>query len=98
MIPQRIQEVDVIPFVKCFSTTITASTSRPSRRFGREPKSLAPLPPAKEFTPTLIRLRPMASTTLPVTTGGKNFRRGLMKKPKAASQTPPTMAAPMMAL
>ena len=98
MIPQRIQEVDVIPFVKCFSTTMTVSTRRPSSRLGTEPKSLAPLPPAKELTPTLIRLSPMASTTLPVTTGGKNFRRGLIKKPRAASHTPPTMAAPTMAL
>ena len=56
-----------------------------------KPKSLLALPPAKEFTPTLIKLRPMESTTVPVTTGGKNFRRGLIKKPRAASHSPPTM-------
>ena len=57
----------------------------------------APLPPAQELTPTLIRLRPMARTTLPVTTGGKNLRRGLMKKPSAASQRPPIIPAPIIA-
>ena len=95
--PQRMQEVEVMPLVKCLRTTMTVSTSSPSSRLGTEPKSLAPLPPAKELTPTLMRLNPMASTTLPVTTGGKNFRRGLIKKPSAASHRPPIMPAPMMA-
>ena len=58
---------------------------------------LAALPPPKELTPTEIRDRPMDSTTVPVTTEGKNLRRGLRKKPSTVSNRPPRMEAPMMA-
>ena len=98
MIPNRMQEVLVSPLVKCLRITIMTSTTSPTNRFSSDPKSLLALPPAKELTPTLIRLRPMDSTTVPVTTGGKNFRRGLMKKPSTASHRPPTRLAPRMAL
>ena len=97
MMPKRMAEVEVMPLVKCFSTTMTTSTAAPTARFSREPKSLAPEPPAKELTPTEMRLRPMASTTVPVTTGGNSFRRGLMKKPRTVSNKPPMMEAPRIA-
>lgn len=57
----------------------------------------AVLPPPKAFTPTLIRLKPMESTTVPVTTAGKKRRRGFRKKPRTASNKPPMSDAPMMA-
>ena len=76
---------------------MTTSTAKPMSRFSKDPKSFTPEPPAKELTPTEMRERPMASTTVPVTTGGKSFLRGLMKKPRMVSNTPPTMEAPRMA-
>jgi len=56
------------------------------------PKSAALLPLPKEFTPGEIRLRPMESTTVPVTTGGKKRRRGFRKKPSTVSNRPPMQA------
>ena len=47
--------------------------------------------------PTEIRLRPIDITTVPVTTAGKNFRRGFKKKPSTVSKSPPIMDAPMIA-
>ena len=52
---------------------ITISTIRPSARFSKDQKSFAPEPPPKELIPTEIRERPIANTTTPVTTLGKNF-------------------------
>ncbi len=48
--------------------------------------------------PTLIRERPIESTTTPVTIGGKNFLNGLMKNPKTPSNIPPISVAPNIAL
>ena len=39
----------------------------------------------------------MESTTVPVTTGGKNLRSGFRKKPSTLSKIPPMMDAPMIA-
>ena len=76
---------------------IIASTKIANSRFSIEPKSLAVLPPPKELIPTLIRLRPMDITTVPVTTLGKNLRRGFRKKPKTPSNRPPMIYAPIIA-
>ena len=66
------------------------------QKISMEPKSFALLPPPKELIPTEISERPMESTTVPVTTGGKNLRRGLRKKPSTLSKMPPMMDAPIM--
>ena len=39
----------------------------------------------------------MDMTTVPVTTEGKNFRRGFRKKPSTPSNRPPMMEAPIIA-
>jgi len=62
-----------------------------------EPKSAALFPPPNEFIPTDIRLSPMDKTTVPVTTAGKNLRRGFRKKPSTVSNKPPIMDAPIIA-
>ena len=95
--PMRMEEELRKPVVQCLKNRITTSTNTASSRFSAEPKSLAALPPPKELTPTEIRDRPMDSTTVPVTTEGKNLRRGLRKKPSTVSNRPPRMEAPMMA-
>ena len=41
--------------------------------------------------------RPILSTTVPVTTAGKNLRSGLRKKPSTVSNRPPRMDAPIIA-
>ena len=66
-------------------------------RFSKEPKSFAPEPPPKEFTPTEISERPIANTTTPVTTLGKNFLSGFKNAPKTVSKRPPIMDAPIIA-
>ena len=65
--------------------------------FSIEPKSFAELPPPKELMPTEISDRPILSTTVPVTTAGKNLRSGLRKKPSTVSNRPPRMDAPIIA-
>ena len=95
--PMRMAEELRKPVVQCLKIRMTTSTNRASSRFSTEPKSLALLPPPKELMPTEISDRPMDSTTVPVTTGGKNLRRGLRKKPSTLSKMPPMMEAPMMA-
>ncbi len=57
---------------ECLQIRMTTSTKMASSRFSTEPKSCAVLPPPKEFTPTEIRLKPMESTTVPVTTEGSS--------------------------
>ena len=95
--PTRMEEELRKPLVQCLNKRMTTSTKTASSRFSTEPKSLAALPPPKELTPTEIRDRPMDSTTVPVTTVGKNLRKGLRKKPSTVSNRPPRMEAPMMA-
>ena len=97
MMPSRMEEELVKPVVPCLKKRIMARTKTASSRFSIEPKSLAVLPPPKELIPTEIRLRPMDMTTVPVTTAGKNLRRGFRKKPRMPSKMPPMMDAPMMA-
>ena len=97
MMPRRMEAKLAKPSVPCLNTRIITSTNRASSRFSMEPKSWAVLPPPKELMPTEIRLRPMDMTTVPVTTEGKNFRRGFKKKPSTVSNKPPMMEAPMMA-
>ena len=95
--PTRMEDALKNPVVACLTAKMTTNTMSARHRFSNEPKSLALLPPPKVFTPTLIRLKPMESTTVPVTTAGKNRRSGLRKKPSTASNRPPMMEAPMMA-
>ena len=95
--PTKMDDALRKPFVACFTARITTSTTSARHRFSAEPKSTAVLPPPNAFTPTLIRLRPIDSTTVPVTTGGKNRRSGRMKKPMTASNRPPISDAPMRA-
>ena len=97
MMPTRMEEELKKVLPECLHTRMTTSTKMASSRFSVEPKSLAVLPPPKEFTPTEIRLRPMESTTVPVTTGGRSLRRGFKKKPSTVSNRPPMMEAPIMA-
>ena len=85
------------PVVQCLKNRMTTSTNSARSRFSTEPKSLALLPPPKELMPTEISERPMESTTVPVTTGGKNLRSGFRKKPSTLSKIPPMMDAPMIA-
>ena len=73
------------------------SVNEPSSQFWREPKSLAPKPPAKEFAPTGSRLKPMPVTTQAATMGEMRPRQYLAKKPSRPSMMPPTMAAPSTA-
>ena len=96
--PSSTEAMDGKPLKACLNTSMAVSVIRPSSRFGRLPKSgtLAP-PPPKKLMPTGIRLKPMAMTTVPVTTAGKNLRRGLMMKPRPISSALPTIHAPMMA-
>ena len=87
----------VIPVVPCLRIIITTSTRNPRSRFSTEPKSFALFPPPNELTPTPINDNPMESTTVPVTTAGKNFLKGLIKNPSTLSNKPPRTEAPMMA-
>ena len=82
---------------ECLQIRMTTSTKMASSRFSTEPKSCAVLPPPKEFTPTEIKLRPMESTTVPVTTEGSSLRSGFRKKPSTVSNRPPIRDAPMIA-
>ena len=43
------------------------------------------------------RERPMVNTTVPVMTGGKSLRTGLMNTPTSVATTPPTIMAPATA-
>ena len=95
--PNRMAEELTKPVKPCLKIRIITSTKIASSRFSMEPKSLAELPPPKELMPTEIRLRPMDMTTVPVTTEGKNFRRGFRKKPSTPSNRPPMMEAPIIA-
>ena len=85
------------PVVPCLTARMTMSTMSARQKFSKDPKSGALLPPPKAFTPTLMRLKPMESTTVPVTTAGKNLRSGFRKKPSTPSNRPPMIDAPMMA-
>ena len=93
--PMSTEAMEGKPLKPCLNTRMAIRVMRPSSRFHRLPKSLTPEPPAKKLMPTEISERPMAMTTVPVTTGGKNFLRGLMRKPRPISNTPPTIQAPM---
>ena len=95
--PAKIEEALTKPVVACLTAKMTIKTTSAKHRFSREPKSTALLPPPKALTPTLIRLKPMESTTVPVTIDGKNLRSGFKKKPRTASNKPPMSEAPMMA-
>ena len=95
--PIRMAEELRKPVVQCLKNRMTTRTNSASRRFSMEPKSFALLPPPKELMPTEISDRPMDRTTVPVTTGGKNLRRGLRKKPSTLSKIPPMIDAPIMA-
>ena len=97
IMPAKMEEALTKPVVACFTARMTMSTMSAKHRFSNEPKSGAVLPPPKALTPTLIRLKPMESTTVPVTTAGKKRRRGFRKKPRTASNKPPMSDAPMMA-
>ena len=97
IIPISTEEALVIPFVPCFNAMMITRTIVPSNKFSIEPKSLAEFPPPKEFTPTPISDNPMESTTVPVTTAGKNLRSGFNINPNTDSNNPPIMEAPMIA-
>ena len=97
MMPMRIEEALRKPPVACFTHRMTARTMRARQKFSKEPKSTALLPPPKALTPTLMRLKPMERTTVPVTMDGKNLRNGFKKKPRTVSKRPPMIEAPMMA-
>ena len=97
MMPTRMEDALRKPVVACLTARMTISTTSARHKFSTEPKSFALLPPPKELTPTLMRLSPMESTTVPVTTDGKNRRSGFRKKPSTVSNRPPMMEAPMMA-
>ena len=92
-----IEAADQIPLVKCLRIIIQISTARPIRRLVGEPKSPLLLPPPKELIPTLISDKPIAVTTVPVTTLGKNLRSGFNKNPRIISNIPPSRDAPRMA-
>ena len=95
--PTKIADEPRKPLQPCLTTRITTSTNSASSRFSIEPKSFAELPPPKELMPTEISDRPILSTTVPVTTAGKNLRSGLRKKPSTVSNRPPRMDAPIIA-
>ena len=97
IIPISTEEALVIPFVPCFNAIMITRTIVPSNKFSIEPKSLAEFPPPKEFTPTPISDNPMESTTVPVTTAGKNLRSGFNINPNTDSNSPPIMDAPIIA-
>ena len=82
---------------ECLQIRMTTSTKMASSRFSTEPKSCAVLPPPKEFTPTEIKLRPMESTTVPVTTEGSSLRSGFRKKPQHCLKQAADQGAPMIA-
>ena len=95
--PTKIEDALKKPVVACLTAKMTTKTMRAKQRFSNDPKSLALFPPPKALTPTLMRLSPMESTTVPVTTDGKNLRSGFKKKPSTVSNRPPMIEAPMMA-
>ena len=97
MMPTKIEEEFKKVLPECLQIRMTTSTKMASSRFSTEPKSCAVLPPPKEFTPTEIKLRPMESTTVPVTTEGSSLRSGFRKKPSTVSNRPPIREAPMIA-
>ena len=97
IMPNKIDDELKKPFVACLKNKITISTNNASNRFSMEPKSSALFPPPKELIPTEIRLNPIDITTVPVTTDGKNLRRGFKKKPSTVSKRPPIIDAPMIA-
>ena len=97
IIPNRIEADERIPLVKCLRRMMENNTAKPISRLVSEPKSLLLLPPPNELTPTLIRDRPIAVTTVPVTTLGKKRRRGLSRNPRTISKRPPIMQAPRIA-
>ena len=97
MMPIRMDDALVMPFVPCLNAMITTVTRAPRARFSMEPKSAAVFPPPKELTPTDTRDRPMERTTVPVTTAGKNRLRGFNKKPRTVSNRPPRTEASIMA-
>jgi len=82
------------PFVNCLNISIVIKTMNPKMRFDGDPRSAAPTPPPKYFTPMGISERPIASTTVPVTSGGKYFLKGFKKRPNTASNNPPIRDAP----
>ena len=77
---------------------ITKITTVPTNKCLGEPKSAAPAPPAKYFTPTGSNDSPIEITTRLVTIGGNNFLRGLIKNPKIISKIAPIKDAPIIAL
>ena len=85
------------PFVQCLTNNITTSTTNARNRFSSEPKSLAPFPPPNELIPTEMSDNPIESTTVPVTTDGKNLLNGLINAPSTVSKRPPIMEAPIIA-
>ena len=97
MIPIRMEEELSSPFPVCLKIRMTTSTRIARNKFSADPKSFAVLPPPKEFTPTPIRLSPIESTTVPVTTDGKNLLNGFRKNPRTVSNRPPRIDAPMIA-
>ena len=96
-IPIRIDDALAIPFIQCFTATMISKTAAPSSKFSTEPKSFAVLPPPKELTPTAISDNPIDSTTVPVTTAGKNLRSGFNRNPRIPSNRPPMTDAHIMA-
>ena len=81
------------------------NTSAAMDRFSHEPKepsSIAPYPPPQETIPTLIRLNPISSTTMPDTSGVMILRRYLKVRlttisiGAAAIQEPPTNPVAMI--
>ena len=93
----RIDDELRYPFVQCLTNNITISTTNARNRFSNEPKSLAPFPPPNELIPTEISDSPIESTTVPVTTDGKNLLKGLINAPSTVSKRPPIMDAPIIA-
>ena len=88
------EPVLVIPLVNCLKNITVIRTTIPIKRFGKEPKSALPTPPAKLLTPTGKRDNPIDKTITPVTTGGKYLLIFFMMAPINISNIAPTKAAP----
>ncbi len=65
-----------------------------TNQFVADPNVGEPFPPAIAAMPVGRCDRPMVSTTVPVTNGGKYFLSGLIKNPKNPQKIPPTKVAP----
>ena len=74
-----------------------SSVTEPRIQFVAEPKSSLPLPPPKEFAPTVSREKPMAVTTLAETIGAMILSQNFANSPRMPSTSPPMRTAPMIA-